>query len=212
MCLFSVYFHSSDRRIRHPPTRQLVDLWPLLLPVTPLQMISTSHSTTTWLRWQTLPWLALFHFSLPHSLSLLSSVYPSSHVSLLFPHFPRCLASISSLYRRKTQSLCLVSCNPLSLNISALSETQCNHLKLILYLKLINDQKKNILFLVTMKILLFTSVSLCPFPPLPHQRLSSIRAPLMYPHSHQSLSPASPPPYSPDTPKCRTLYQRWKRT
>lgn len=52
-----------------------------------------------------------------------------------------------------------------------------------------------------------------PFPLLLHQPSPpSVRAPFVYLHSPEPLSLTAPPPYSPDTPKCRTLYQRWQRT
>lgn len=45
MFLFLVFFHSSDWRITLTSVNQLADLWPLLSPVTTLQMISTSYNT-----------------------------------------------------------------------------------------------------------------------------------------------------------------------
>lgn len=46
----------------------------------------------------------------------------------------------------------------------------------------------------------------CPFINLSSSAL------VMYLRSLQPKSSTAPPPYSPDTPKCRTLYQRWQRT
>lgn len=108
----------------------MADLWPLLLSFTTLQMMSTPHSTTNCLCWQTLPWLALFYFSLFPSTCLFLCVPVRLLVCPL-----QLLSCCPSCIQQETLCICLSS-RPLLFFLIFHLFASYNQPMLILYLRL----------------------------------------------------------------------------